>query len=345
MNIYLQRCIELAQLGASSVQTNPLVGSVIVHNDKIIGEGFHKFYGEKHAEVNAIESVKDPTLLKESTIYVSLEPCCITGKTPPCTDLILKHQIPKVVVGSKDLNPKISGKGIELLRKNGVIVDVVNCQEFYDLNKFFFTGIKYNRPFILLKWAESANGYFGSQNGNRILISNRDSQNYVHYLRSKFQAIMIGKNTAINDNPGLDTRYFPGKSPVKIIMDLNLECNEGMNLFKTPGEVVIINQHINRKSGRINYFKPDNISSFQKMNILLAEIYQRLNIGSILVEGGKFLLQQFISQGIYDEIHLIKSPLEIMDADIEAPVFFHNNASKETKRLGNDLLSIYRTGC
>ncbi len=217
----MQRCIQLAKLGAGNVAPNPMVGSVLVHNDSIIGEGYHQQYGFAHAEVNCINSVKtkDEELLTTSTLYVSLEPCAHWGKTPPCADLIIQKQIPHVIVGCRDPFEKVDGKGIEKLRAAGVEVTVNICQkECEELNKRFFTFHTKHRPYIVLKWAQTSDAKMATMDESRLLISNEFTNAMVHKWRSEEASVLVGTNTALLDNPKLDNRHWSGKSPVRMVI-------------------------------------------------------------------------------------------------------------------------------
>lgn len=305
MDFYLSRCLELARLPGSIVEPNPRVGSVVVHQGNIIGEGWHQQFGGPHAEVNAIRSVQDLSLLPESTIYVSLEPCNHQGKTPPCTDLILKHKIPKVVIGSLDPNPKMAGRSVNLLRSHGVEVEVNDePKAFLELNSHFWCNQHRRRPYITLKWAESKDGFIAQRSATGQIEASPISQpfisRWVHFLRSDHHAILVGKNTVTIDNPTLTTRKWPGPNPIRIFFDRKLEIPHDSNIYG-PGKIVVINELRNEVVGDTTYFVPVEEEAFEKLDMLLTELYGRLGIGSILVEGGANLLEQFISQGIWDE--------------------------------------------
>ena len=230
----MHRCLELAQLAAGNTAPNPMVGSVLVHNDKIIGEGYHQVYGQAHAEVNCISSVKPEHqgLIPQSTIYVSLEPCAHFGKTPPCADLIIKHQIPKVVVGCRDPFVQVNGKGIEKLQAAGIEVTVgVLEKECKELNKRFFTFHTEHRPYIILKWAQTADLKIAAEDYGRVLISNAQSNRIVHKWRSEEMAILVGTNTALFDDPELNTRLWPGGHPIRLVVDMNLRLPSSLKLF------------------------------------------------------------------------------------------------------------------
>ncbi len=306
MDPFLKRCLDLARIPGAYVEPNPRVGAVVVHKGSIIGEGWHELYGAPHAEVNAVNSVKDKSLLPLSTLYVSLEPCNHHGKTPPCTQLILKSRIPKVVIGALDPNPKMAGSSVALLRSKGVEV-VVNDSPapFWELNKHFQYNQLTQLPFITLKWAESTDGFIaGLSNQEKPLqttISPPFLSRWVHFLRHEHQAIMVGKHTVITDDPALTTRKWPGYSPLKIFFDRQLEIPLTAKIYNS-GPVVVINELRNEVVGNATYFVPVEEEAFLELKMLLTELYGRLGIGSILVEGGKNLLDQFIDQEIWNEI-------------------------------------------
>lgn len=303
MNAFLQRCLDLARLPGAVVEPNPRVGAVVVHNGRIIGEGFHRQHGGPHAEVEAVNSVKNLSLLSESTLYVSLEPCNHFGKTPPCTSLILENRIPKVVIGSLDPNPQMAGNSVELLRKSGVEV-IVNPDPapFISLNQHFWLNQEKRRPFITLKWAESKDGFIAGTNDSgssiQTTISAPAVSRFVHQLRAQHQAILVGQNTVRIDNPSLTTRRWPGPDPVRIIMDPEASLPMSMKVFASARTIVL------------NGLKEDKGSELRYMNIAnqtLPEILQRLyeeeSIGSILVEGGAYTHEKFLKTGAWDECY------------------------------------------
>ncbi|RYE36901.1 MAG: bifunctional diaminohydroxyphosphoribosylaminopyrimidine deaminase/5-amino-6-(5-phosphoribosylamino)uracil reductase RibD, partial [Sphingobacteriaceae bacterium] len=255
---YMRRCLELAESGAGFVSPNPMVGAVIVYQNRIIGEGYHQKYGQPHAEVNAVKAVLErypnaAELLKEATIYVSLEPCAHHGKTPPCADLIIKHQIPKVVVGCRDPFVQVDGKGIEKLRNAGIeVIENVLEAECLDLNKRFFTRVLKQRPYIILKWAETADGFFAPEDGSQQWISDPLSKRLVHQWRSEEDAVLVGKNTAANDNPQLNNRYQPeAKQPKRVVLDRRLELKSSLNLFDQSAETFVFNEVKTAFDGKI----------------------------------------------------------------------------------------------
>ncbi|MCO6499552.1 MAG: bifunctional diaminohydroxyphosphoribosylaminopyrimidine deaminase/5-amino-6-(5-phosphoribosylamino)uracil reductase RibD [Vicingus serpentipes] len=308
MNIhekYVFQCLKKAELGFGNVAPNPMVGCLIVHKNKIVGQGYHEKYGENHAEVNAINSVKNKELLKESTLYVNLEPCAHHGKTPPCADLIIKHQIPKVVIGCVDTFSEVSGKGIEKMKNAGieVIVGVLE-KEAKELNKRFFTFHNKKRPYIILKWAETTDGFIDvdRSNQNNTLqdnwITSPTSKKLVHQWRSEEQAIMVGTNTALNDNSQLNVREVEGKNPLRVVLDLKLRLPHHLHIFDQSTPTLIINQIKNNKQNNLEFIKIDTQQDL--INQLLKELYNR-NIQSIIIEGGAQLLNTFIESSVWDE--------------------------------------------
>lgn len=317
--LFLLRCLELARIPGAAVEPNPRVGAVVVHGGRIIGEGAHEFYGGPHAEVNAIRGVKTPALLPDSTLYVSLEPCNHHGKTPPCTQLILDSGIKKVVVGAVDPNPQMGGKSIEFLRSQGV--DVVLAADecgFADLNRHFEVNQREKRPYVVLKWSESADGFVAGWDTNGKpephSISCMEVNRHFHRLRHEIQAIAIGAQTAIVDNPSLTTRLWPGCNPVKILFDQNLIVPKTLQIFQ--GErLIVVNSKKDAIEGNAQYFKAEVAGSIAS---LLPRLYSDLKIGSILIEGGPNLTQQFLDQGAWDRIVCCKSPL-LLGSGIASP--------------------------
>lgn len=319
----MRRCITLARNGAGFVSPNPMVGAVVVCDNKIIGEGYHAKCGEAHAEVNAIASVRDKELLKRSTIYVSLEPCSHHGKTPPCAELIIKMQIPRVVVGSKDPFPQVAGRGIAMLRAAGIdVVEGVLKNECDELNKTFMHCHTANRPFVLLKWAQTADGYMDYKRTSEdkkkpLILSNEESRRVVHKLRSQVDAIMVGTTTALLDNPSLSVRYWSGRNPVRIVLDQNLELPKDLHLFDGSITTLVINELKNGKEGTgLEYIRMDFSSNL--LSQILSEL-QRRKIESLMVEGGCILLQSFIDEQLWDEARVEYAPFCIEDG-VAAPV-------------------------
>jgi diaminohydroxyphosphoribosylaminopyrimidine deaminase / 5-amino-6-(5-phosphoribosylamino)uracil reductase len=320
---YLYRCIELARRGAGSVAPNPLVGAVLVHDGMIIGEGWHQQYGQAHAEVNCINQAIQQGHAEKiplSTMYVSLEPCAHFGKTPPCADLIIQHSIPAVVIGCRDPFEAVNGKGIEKLRAAGVNVQLADeevekaCKE---LNKRFFTFHTKQRPYIRLKWAQSANKKIAGI-GERVLISNEYTNRLVHKWRSEEAGILVGTNTALLDNPSLTNRLYEGSTPVRLILDMDLRLPASLHVFDRMVRTIVFNSKKQQEQEGQLYYK------ISKENDLVAELLQALyllNIQSVLVEGGSRLLQSFIDSHCWDEIAVITNTKMSIDEGLNAPVF------------------------
>lgn len=310
--VYMQRCIQLARLGAGHVAPNPMVGAVLVHEGRIIGEGWHQQYGQPHAEVNCIASVKEEErhLISRSIMYVSLEPCSHYGKTPPCSDLIIQHKIPVVVIGSQDINKQVDGKGIKKLMMAGVeVITGVLQEECVELNKRFFTFHTQHRPYIILKWAQTAGGIMASQlNGHttsdRLLISNEYSNRLVHRWRSEEASILVGTNTALYDDPSLTTRLWDGPSPVRLILDLHLRLPNSLKVFDRKERTIVFNTVKHEEQDNILFYQVTEDVSI--VHQVLNALYH-LEIQSVLVEGGAQLLQSFIDEGLWDEIRRIEN--------------------------------------
>lgn len=335
---YIRRCLELAELGKGIVSPNPMVGSVIVLENEIIGEGFHHKAGEPHAEVNAINSVKNKELLKQATIYVSLEPCSHFGKTPPCADLIIENQIPKVVIASIDSNARVCGNGISKLKKAGIdVITGVLEKDSNQLNKTFNTFHKKKRPFIILKWAETANGFIDTNRKNSdvpsLKISNEASSRWVHKLRGEVDALLVGKNTAFLDNPTLTTRKWAGKNPIRVVIDKDLSLPKTLNLFTDGLPTLIMNKTKSSTENAIEHIKITE----EFIPELTKQLYQR-NIQSVLVEGGAKTLQQFIDLNLWDEAFVIKSKLKITSG-VESPKISTKYATIVT--MGSDQIYVY----
>jgi diaminohydroxyphosphoribosylaminopyrimidine deaminase/5-amino-6-(5-phosphoribosylamino)uracil reductase len=338
---YMQRCIELAGLGLGTVSPNPMVGAVVVFEDKIIGEGYHHKYGEAHAEVNAIEQViskysNSSELLKQSTIYVSLEPCAHYGKTPPCADLIIKHQIPEAVVGCRDPFAQVDGKGIEKLKEAGtaVIVGVLE-KECQWLNRRFFTRVQKHRPYIILKWAQTTDGFFAPDDNSQHWITGIESRKLVHQWRSEEDAVLIGKNTAAIDNPQLNVRYGNGKWPKRVVIDRKLDLNPNLNIFDQSVETFIFNEVKTDIDGKNKYIALEDFERYVPQYILF-QLYLQ-DIQSVIIEGGAHTLNSFIEAGLWDEARVFTGKEELKKG-IKAPVISGENIGEYSS--GNDKLVI-----
>lgn len=308
--LYLQRCLELALRGQSRVEPNPRVGAVVVHDGQIIGEGWHQEYGGPHAEVNAIQAVKDPSLLLNSTLYVSLEPCNHVGKTPACAVLILKSGIPRLVVGCTDPNPQMAGRSLQILKDRGVeVILSENPVPFQELLRHFQVNQQSQRPYITVKWAQSKDGFIAARDeagkGIRTKISEAAAATFTHQLRAEHSAILIGANTALIDLPSLSTRHFPGPNPVKILLDPDLSIPLSNPVF-SGGKIIVINSKKSEKADHITWLMAETEG---KSIDFLQMLYQEFEIGSILVEGGSAVLTDFLQSKPVDEIVRITAPI------------------------------------
>lgn len=338
---FMERCLELAANGLGYVAPNPMVGSVIVCDNQIIGEGFHRKYGMPHAEVNAIQSVKDQSLLKKSTLYVNLEPCAHMGKTPPCTDLIIEKGIPKVVIGISDPNSLVAGRGIDKLRKSGIeVIDRVLPMHCRNLNKRFFTYHKKKRPYTILKWAQSSDGFMDviRKPGDTIgvnWISNTTSRKLVHKWRAEEQAIFAGTDTIINDDPELTVRLWKGDSPLRIVIDRNLRIPQFAKVFNNTVPTLIFNNSIAKIQGNTEFIKLEKGSDPLKQ--IFDEMYKR-EILSVIVEGGKKLLVSFLEKNTWDEARVIIGKKKFIRG-LKAPEIQIPPVFKEA--IINDNLHVY----
>lgn len=339
--IYMQRCLELAALGAGSVSPNPMVGAVIVHNNQIIGEGYHQKFGEAHAEVNAVKQVLErfanaETLLKESTVYVSLEPCAHFGKTPPCADLLINHGVPEVVIGCRDSFSQVNGKGIEKLLAAGVKVTTgVLEKECLFLNRRFFTRVQQQRPYIILKWAQTQDGFFAPEDNSQLWITNEQSRTLVHRWRAEEDAILVGKNTARIDNPQLNTRLWLGKSPKRVVIDRRLELDPALHLFDQSVETMVFNEIKTDLVGNIKYIALEDFDRYVPQYILF-QLYLQ-DIQSVIIEGGAFTLNTFIEAGLWDEARIFTGPV-VLKNGIKAPVI--TGIIAEENKIGEDVLKV-----
>ncbi|RXJ50737.1 bifunctional diaminohydroxyphosphoribosylaminopyrimidine deaminase/5-amino-6-(5-phosphoribosylamino)uracil reductase RibD [Gelidibacter gilvus] len=356
MNIhekYIKRCIEIGKNGLGTTAPNPMVGCVIVHDQTIIGEGFTSPYGGAHAEVNAINSVKNQDLLPKSTLYVTLEPCSHFGKTPPCADAIINYKIPKVIIGTIDTHSNVAGKGIERLKASGceVIVGVLE-DEVKEHHKRFFTFHNKKRPYIILKWAETADGFIAPSTRNEqkpVWITNELSRQLVHKWRAEEQAILVGTNTVIEDNPSLTTRDWNGKNPIRIVLDKNSRLPKNFTVFDGKVKTIMISEkdvagstdtqddnfeypHLSANLEFLNWDLKDKIAQ-QICTILFNQ-----NINSVIIEGGRQTLQTFIDEGLWDEARVFKGTINFTTGT-KAPHFSGRLLSEE--KIINDTLKLY----
>ncbi|MFI5158845.1 MAG: bifunctional diaminohydroxyphosphoribosylaminopyrimidine deaminase/5-amino-6-(5-phosphoribosylamino)uracil reductase RibD [Sphingobacteriales bacterium] len=321
-DIYMRRCLELAELGMGYVSPNPMVGAVIVLNGKVIGEGYHQKYGEAHAEVNAFNQVNSKfynytELLKQATIYVSLEPCAHYGKTPPCADLIIKHQIPKVVIGCRDPFDQVNGKGIEKLQAGGVevLLGVLEAECKW-LNRRFFTRVQKHRPYIILKWAQTADGFFAPKDGNQFWITGAESRKLVHQWRGEEDAILVGTKTIVADNPQLNVRYGEGRSPKRVVIDRKLKLNKNLNILDQSVDTLIFNEVETKIDGRNKYIALEDFGRYVPQYILY-QLYMQ-DIQSVIIEGGAHTLNTFIEAGLWDEARIFTGTANLENG-IKAP--------------------------
>ncbi len=300
----MKRALELALLGSGYVSPNPMVGCVIVHNNRIIGEGWHQQYGGPHAEVNAFASVNEPGLLPESTVYVTLEPCAHFGKTPPCCDLIILKRVKRVVVACIDPFTAVSGKGLAKIKEAGIAVTLgILEKEAIHLNRRFFTAISKKRPYIILKWAQTSDGFMARANGDSKWISNPLSRTLVHQYRHEEDAILVGAGTLLADNPELTTRFYPGKDPLRVILELHGHVGDHFTVFQ-DGKNTLLWSASRADAKNIRHFDITEVNWLE--NILTSLI--ETNINSILIEGGAKTLALFLEKGLWDEIRCFKAP-------------------------------------
>ncbi len=336
--MYMRRCLDLAKNGKSNVAPNPMVGCVIVKNGEIIGEGYHQIYGGPHAEVNAIQSIANKEDLKNATVYVSLEPCSHFGKTPPCSDLLVKSGVACVVVGCRDSNPQVGGKGIDRLKRAGIeVIEGILEDECRAINKRFFTFHEKNRPYVILKWAQTLDGYLDKA---RILgdtginwISAPETKTLVHKWRGEEQSILAGRNTVLNDNPSLTVREYTGKNPIRIVIDSQLQISKELNIFSDEAPTIVFNRLRNEKKENVEWVKiPETNTKF-----ILDELYKR-GISSVFVEGGSRTLQYFIIDNVWDEARVIVGNKKFGDGT-KAPII--NKVPVSAQAFGEDMIYYY----
>lgn len=341
----IQRCLTLAEEGLGKTRSNPLVGSVIVHDGKIIGEGKHEKYGEAHAEVNAINSVKEVSLLENSTLYVNLEPCAHTGKTPPCADLIIEKKIPHVVFSNWDPNPLVAGKGIEKLKNAGIRVEQVGEEKGRIVNRRFFTFHEKKRPYIVLKWAQTADGFvdYLREEGDELLplkITSQAVDKITHQWRAEEMGIMVGTQTALLDNPSLTVRHVNGEQPLRILLDRNLEVPAYFHLIDNTTPTVVITESPIHPMKKVDYIGIQNNDALQTA----MDYCVQKNCISILVEGGSTLLQSFIDRNLWDEMRIITNTALQIGTGKKAPQFTLENVIKvnQTQVTASEEIQIFR---
>lgn len=339
---YMRRCLKLAATGAGNVSPNPMVGAVIVYNGRIIGEGYHHRYGEAHAEVNAVNSVlkhypDGEELLREATMYVSLEPCAHHGKTPPCADLIIRYGIPRVFIGSPDPFEQVNGRGVARLREAGIEVHENVLRKDCDfLNRRFLTRIRQHRPWIILKWAQTADRFFAPADGSQQWISSPLSRVLNHRWRAEEDAVLVGKNTALADNPQLNVRQWAGRNPKRIVIDRNLELPRHLRLFDQSQETIVFNAHKTETEGQVKYLWLEDFDHYLPQ--MIAYQLYLMDVQSLIVEGGAKTLSLFIQAGLWDEARVFQSP-QYWTQGIAAPDL--KTAPSKQHPVGPDQLLVF----
>jgi diaminohydroxyphosphoribosylaminopyrimidine deaminase/5-amino-6-(5-phosphoribosylamino)uracil reductase len=334
----MQRCLQLASYGGGHVAPNPMVGCVIVAENEIIGEGYHKYFGDSHAEVNAINNVVNKELLKDSTVYVSLEPCSHHGKTPPCVDLLISNKVKQVVIGCRDSNPLVNGKGIDRLKRAGIeVIEGVLENDCRNLNKRFFTFHERQRPYVILKWAQTLDGYIDrvrevEQQGVN-WVSSEITQSLVHKWRSEEQSILVGRNTIINDNPSLTVRSYNGRNPTRIVIDSQLQISGDLKIYSDEAPTLVFNRIKNDKQDSVEWIKITETSTSK----ILEELYKR-GITSVFVEGGSRTLQYFIVDNVWDEARVIVGNRRFNEG-VKAPII--TKIPIDSFSFGEDKVYIY----
>jgi len=319
---YMQIALNLAKQGWPYVAPNPMVGCVIVLDEKIVAEGFHQKYGEAHAEVNSINNLSPLVRAEDCTLFVNLEPCSHHGKTPPCADLIISKGFKKVVIANLDPNPLVAGKGIEKLKNAEInVITGVLEKEGRELNKRFFTFHEKKRPYYILKWAQTADGFISKlpvpEKREENMIGDEEQQKKVHQMRAGEMAVMVGKNTVLCDNPNLTTRLAEGKNPLRIFIDKNLEVPRSFNIYNTQAETIVFNALLSEDAGNIKRIKIDFTKNVLKQ---ISDILYQLKIQSVIVEGGVFLLNDFIKQNLYDEVNVFVNEKLKFGSGVKAPI-------------------------
>lgn len=342
--IYMQRCLELALKGKGNVSPNPMVGCVIVHDNNIIGEGYHQKFGEAHAEVNAINNVlqkygdQAATLLANATAYVSLEPCAHFGKTPPCADLLVKHRLKNVVIGNTDPFDGVNGKGIDKLKNAGIeVLSGVLDEECKIVNRRFFTRITQQRPYLILKWAQTGNGFFAPADQTQRWISGPEAKSLTHEWRSEEDAILVGKNTVLADNPQLNTREVKGKNPIRIVIDKRLEIPANYHIFNNESKTIVFNEVKTGVVGNLHFIQMEDMHFYLPQK-LAYQLYL-MDIQSVIIEGGAHLLSQFIKDGLWDEARIFTANTT-WESGLQAPKI--NGQLMEEISIGNDKLQVLK---
>jgi diaminohydroxyphosphoribosylaminopyrimidine deaminase / 5-amino-6-(5-phosphoribosylamino)uracil reductase len=337
----MYRCIELAQLGAGNVAPNPMVGTVLVYNERIIGEGYHMQFGKAHAEVNCLNAVQenDKQHIHKSILFVSLEPCAHTGKTPPCVNMILENKIPHVVIGCRDSFEKVNGKGIDKLKAAGVKVDIgILEKECISLNKYFFTFYEKKRPYIILKWAQTMDGFISDEKSNPIKISNEATNIAVHKWRIETASILVGTKTIETDNPFLTSRKWEGKNPIRFVVDIRLKLPKQSNVFNNDAQTIIINNFKSAKEDDLLFFK------IEKNETVLQAMVRCCNeekVNAVMVEGGAKTINEFIAEDLWDEAIIITNTKMKIGKGIKSPIL-QNETIFESKNILTDKIDFYK---
>ncbi|GGG88886.1 riboflavin biosynthesis protein RibD [Parapedobacter pyrenivorans] len=341
--LYMRRCLELARLGMGSVSPNPMVGALLLHEGKIIAENYHQRFGGPHAEALVIEETlrkfgdRAADIFRNSTMYVSLEPCAHYGKTPPCAKLLVEHQVDEVVIACRDPFGQVNGQGIEILKKAGIrVIEGILADEALWLNRRFTTRVRHQRPYVILKWAQTADGYMAPEGGAQRWITGAEAKQLVHRWRSEEDAVLVGAKTALVDNPQLTVREWRGRNPKRILIDKQLAVSADANLFDSSVETLVFNASKTDWIGSVKYFALENFDWYLPQNILY-QLYL-MDIQSIIVEGGRKTLDLFIDAGLWDEARIFTSP-EAWGGGIAAPVW--HAASARSQLVGHDRLDSY----
>ena len=339
---FMKKCLELAKLGLGETKSNPLVGCVIVYKGKIISQGYHERYGGNHAEINAIQKVKDKNILSECTLYVNLEPCFHYGKTPPCVNTVIQHQIKHIVIGTIDPFKDVSGESVKELKTQTKVTLNVLKDECIKINMRYFTNILFKRPYIILKWAESSDGFINNKTTGITKISSRESTILNHKWRSQVDGIMVGTNTVICDNPILTTRKIIGTNPVRITIDTkNRLQNQKLNILNSDSETIIFYNGKSKKNNNINYINIKVLHNKHNNKEILKHLMKILkdkDLNTVLVEGGRELIQNFIDTHLWDEIRVFHNTKMKLQQGIKSPKVIINNSNQE--EIGHDILKI-----
>ncbi|HEX8426179.1 bifunctional diaminohydroxyphosphoribosylaminopyrimidine deaminase/5-amino-6-(5-phosphoribosylamino)uracil reductase RibD [Hymenobacter sp.] len=339
-HLMMRRALDLARLGIGHTRPNPMVGCVVTHGGRVIGEGWHRQYGGPHAEVNALAAVADETLLPQSRVYVTLEPCAHHGKTPPCADLLVAKGVVEVVVCNLDPNPLVAGRGLEKLRAAGIHVETGLLEaEGRWLNRRFFTSQEKKRPYVVLKWAETADGYLAGPYFQPVPISGELARVAVHQWRAEEQAILVGTRTALHDNPHLNVREWPGPNPIRVVIDKNLSLPPTHHLFDGKQPTVVYTYREKSNKEHLDYVMLSEAEDLFPQ--ILSSLHQR-NVQSVLVEGGPTVLNSLMKDGLWDEIRVLRNPRRLAGGVLAPKPGL--SGLREHRKLGDDELFVYVNG-